>query len=120
MADADTKIACVFGTQFDTYFRELGHNSSWFQLRDIYSGDFKEHYLVRAFVAAQGYLQLKADQAIYPVYNASSKFTSDNSYTVTFSGKPPVNGFWSLTIRRTLFQRNGISIPLVTGVPSNI
>ena len=61
MADADTKIASVFGAQFDIYFRELGHNSSWFQLRDIYSGDFKGHYLVRAFVAAQGYLQFKAD-----------------------------------------------------------
>jgi len=55
-------------------------------------------YLVRAFVATHGYLQLTADQAIYPVYNVSGRLTSDQSYTVTFSKKPPVTGFWSLTV----------------------
>jgi len=101
MADAGAYIASVFGTRFDTYFCELGKDSGWFMLGYRYSGDFKSHYLARAFVAAQGYLQLTADQAIYPVYKNSSDssgFTSDNSYTITFSGKPPVTGFWSLTV----------------------
>ncbi len=96
MKNAAATIASVFGNQFDRYFRHLDKN--WYMLRDIYSGDFKEHYVVRAFVAAQGYLQLKADQAIYPVYKGPIEFTSDKSYTVTFSGKPPVDGFWSLTV----------------------
>ena len=80
-----------------TYFLELGNN--WSQMRDIYSGDFKANYNVRAFISQQAYLQLTTDQAIYPSYtNVSGKLTSDNSYTVTFSRKPPVNGFWSLTV----------------------
>jgi hypothetical protein len=96
MEDAVAAISSVRHSQFEKYFLQLGND--WAQLRAIYSGDFKEHYLVRAFVAAQGYLQLKADQAIYPVYKVSSKLTSDKSYTITFSGKPPVQGFWSLTV----------------------
>lgn len=96
LADAVKSIASV--RQGDEYFVEL--NNKWSQLRDKYSGDFKSNYLVRAFVAVHGYLQLKADQAIYPVYDISSstKFTSDQSYKVIFSKKPPVTGFWSLTV----------------------
>ena len=96
MADAVKAIASVFFSDFDKYFHELGNG--WSQLADKYSGDFKTNYTVRAFVAAQGYLQLKAKQAIYPIYKTSSGFTSDNSYTIKFSGKPPVNGFWSITV----------------------
>ena len=94
--DADKAIASVRDAHFAKYFRELGND--WSELRYIYSGDFKEHYLARAFVAKLGYLQLKPDQAIYPLYKVSSDFTSDKSYIVTFSGKPPVTGFWSLTV----------------------
>lgn len=82
--------------QFSQHFVKLGND--WSQLRANYSGDFKQHYTVRAFVAAQGYLQLKASQAMYPVYNLSGQLNSGNSYTVTFSKKPPVTGFWSLTV----------------------
>lgn len=96
MADAVATISSVNHDQFDKYFLKLGNN--WSLLRDIYSGDFKNHYTVRAFVADQGYLQLKADQALYPMYDVSGDLTSDKSYTVTFSRKPPVNGFWSLTV----------------------
>ena len=96
MADATAAIASVTGAQFDTYFLTLGNN--WSQMRDIYSGDFKENYNVRAYVAKNAYLQLTADQAIYPAYTVSGKLTSDNSYTVRFSRKPPVKGFWSLTV----------------------
>ena len=77
-------------------FRDLGNG--WSQLRDRLSGDFKSHYVVRAFVAAQGYLQLKADQAIYPIYDVSTYLLANTTYNVTFYGKPQVTGFWSLTV----------------------
>ena len=95
--DAVKAIASVRFADFDKYFLDFGNG--WSQLRDKYSGDFKANYTVRAFVAALGYLQLKADQAIYPIYTPSTGYiTSDTSYTVTFSRKPPVNGFWSITV----------------------
>ena len=97
--EAIKKVVSVLDSQFDKYFRNLGN--SWSQPRDIYSGDFKDNYEFRAFVAAQGYLQLKAHQAIYPIYKTTSPLTSDKSYTVTFSRKPPVKGFWSLTVYNT-------------------
>ena len=50
---AISKIAAVRHADSSTYFIDLGNQ--WSQLRDIYSGDFKSHYIVRAFVAAQGY-----------------------------------------------------------------
>jgi len=95
-ADAAAAVSSVHGGLVSHYFLEL--QNGWSQLRDEYSGDFKEHYNVRAFVASQGYLQLKVDQAVYPVYNISHNLTSNISYTITFDGKPPVNGFWSLTV----------------------
>ena len=96
LVDAVKVVASVRLAHFDKYFLDLGKD--WSQLRDIYSGDFKEHYLVRAFVTAQGYLQLTPEQALYPIYKVTSELTSDKSYTVTFSKKPPVTGFWSLTV----------------------
>jgi hypothetical protein len=96
MKDAATAIESVRNAHLAKYFHDLGND--WSELRYIYSGDFKTDYLVRAFVASVGYLQLKADQALYPIYKVSSELTSDKSYTVTFSGKPPVNGFWSITV----------------------
>ena len=95
-ADAAKTIASILFSDFDEYFRELGNG--WSHLAAKYSGDFKTNYTVRAFVAAQGYLQLKADQAIYPIYRKLGGFTSDKSYTIKFTGKPPVNGFWSITV----------------------
>ena len=94
MAAAVKSIASVRTS--DEYFVDLKRN--WSQLGDKYSGDFKSYYLVRAFVAVHSYLQLTADLAIYPVYDVSIRLTSDQSYTVTFSRKPPVTGFWSLTV----------------------
>jgi len=90
------EIATIRHADADKYFRDLGND--WSQLRDIYSGNFKSRYVVRAFVAAQGYLQLTPEQALYPFYDVTGQLTSDASYTLTFSGKPPVKGFWSVTV----------------------
>jgi len=95
-ATAVAQVASVGKGDANKYFVDLGNG--WSHLRDKYSGNFKSHYLARAFVAAQGYLQLTAEQAIYPVYDLTSgQLTSTKSYTVTFSGRPPVDGFWSIT-----------------------
>ena len=90
------KIVAVLHADSSTYFMDLGNQ--WSQLKNIYSGDLKSYYLVRAFVAALGYLQLTSKQAQYPSYDVTEILTSDASYTLTFSRKPPVKGFWSITV----------------------
>lgn len=80
---------------FKKNYRDLGNG--WAQLRAHLSGDFKSHFDVRALVAAQGYLQLTADQAVYPIYAVTSSLQANQTYNITFYGKPQVNGFWSLT-----------------------
>ena len=76
-------------------FDDLGNG--WSRLAAGISGDFKSHYVVRSLVTAQGYLQLSADQAVYPIYAVTSSLLANQTYRVTFFGKPQVNGFWSLT-----------------------
>lgn len=66
------------------------------------AGNFLSYYGVRAIIARTGYLELTADQALYPAYNLSQQASSlslekNQSYVYTFSKKPPVTGFWSLT-----------------------
>ena len=94
--EANLTVSNVRHERANKNFRNLGNQ--WSQLRAHLSGDFKSHYVVRAFVAAQGYLQLKADQAIYPVFNVSSHLFANTTYNITFHGKPQVDGFWSLTV----------------------
>ena len=95
-AEAAKNIYSVRHDQFSKYFVEP--DSNWSYLRPRYSGNFRANYIVRAFVAVQGYLQLRTNQAIYPFYNVSTSLDASQSYNITFSGKPPVNGFWSLTV----------------------
>ena len=95
-AAAIAKVAAVRHADSSEYFMDLGNQ--WSRLKDKYSGDFKSYYVVRAFVAAQGYLQLTSDQAQYPFYDVTGTLTSDASYTLTFSRKPPVKGFWSIMV----------------------
>jgi hypothetical protein len=76
-------------------FKDIGNDCSMLAAR--HSGDFKSHYAVRAFVTVQGYLQLTADRAIYPIYAVNSLPLANQTYRVAFFGKPQVNGFWSLT-----------------------
>lgn len=89
-------VSNVHHERADKNFCDLGNQ--WSELCVNLSGDFKSHYVVRAFVAAQGYLQLTADQAIYPIFNVSSQLLANTTYNITFHGKPQVDGFWSLTV----------------------
>jgi hypothetical protein len=79
--------------------------NGWFDLLSSLSGDFHTHYTARAYIAWFGYLQLVDYEALYPIYHdptlpstaSTLQLAANESYIMTFSGKPPVNGFWSLT-----------------------
>ena len=79
--------------------------NGWFDLLPSLSGDFHTQYTARAYIAWFGYLQLTGNEAMYPTYNdptlpaaqGQMELASNESYIMTFSGKPPVTGFWSLT-----------------------
>jgi hypothetical protein len=77
-------------------------NNEWFDFPPQYSGNFHNGYVIRSIIAYTGYLQLVQDEALYPEWIGSGinglSLAGNESYTLTFtSGKPPVNGFWSLT-----------------------
>ena len=74
-------------------------NDGWTEELRANQGDFHSDYIERAVIAYTGYLQLVPDQALYPSYNGSAKILLErnDAYVYTFSSKPPVNGFWSLT-----------------------
>jgi hypothetical protein len=70
------------------------------------SGNFGIEYTARAYIAWFGYLQLAGYVAAYPTYNdpalpvtaqVTMQLAADESFIMTFSGKPPVTSFWSLT-----------------------
>lgn len=79
--------------------------NGWFDLLPSLSGDFHTQYTARAFIAWFGYLQLDDYEALYPTYHdptlpataSTLQLAANESYIMTFSGKPPVTGFWSLT-----------------------
>ncbi|KAF7329178.1 DUF1254-domain-containing protein [Mycena kentingensis (nom. inval.)] len=78
-------------------------DGSWVVPEPAVAGDFGSHYAERAYVGLTVYLELPESQALYPSYRAPTadtqlSFTSNNSYLVEFSGKPPATGFWSLTV----------------------
>ncbi|KAJ6530846.1 hypothetical protein DFH09DRAFT_1285002 [Mycena vulgaris] len=86
-------------------FESLGNG--WAGLPSKLSGDFHDHYDVRAFVAFNGYMQLQASEALYPVYEITQTLLSNQTYRVEFFGKPQVDGFWSLT----MYDANGYLVP---------
>jgi hypothetical protein len=79
--------------------------NGWFDLLPSLSGDFHTQYTARAYIAWFGYLQLVDYEALYPNYHdptlpstaSTLQLAANESYIMTFSGKPPVNGLWSLT-----------------------
>ncbi|KAJ7734834.1 hypothetical protein B0H16DRAFT_1426235 [Mycena metata] len=91
-ASAQAEISKVKNTSFISY------GNGWAAIRPDLAGDFKSHYSVRAFVAANGYMELTATEALYPIYEVNQTHYGNESYVVAFHGKPPVDGFWSLTI----------------------
>lgn len=88
--------------------KEIEHfTNGWFDFPSQSSGNFHKNILVRSIIAFTGYLQLVHEVAIYPEWAGSGigglSLTDDESYILTFpSGKPPVNGFWSLTAYNNL------------------
>ena len=81
------------------------NQNDWFDLLPSLSGDFHTQYTARAFIAWFGYLQLDVYEALYPTYHdptlpstqLTMQLAANESYIMTFSQKPPVTGFWSLT-----------------------
>jgi hypothetical protein len=79
--------------------------NGWFELLPSLSGDFGTHYTSRAYIAWFGYLELVNYEAMYPTYHDPSlpatqgtlQLAFNESYIMTFSAKPPVTGFWSIT-----------------------
>ncbi|KAL7905632.1 hypothetical protein GGI35DRAFT_460096 [Trichoderma velutinum] len=93
------KIVNTALTSTDTLIQLF--NNEWFDYPPEASGNFHSFYTVRSIIAYTGYLQLVQEEALYPEYLGSGikglSLTGNESYTLTFSGKPPVKGFWSLT-----------------------
>ena len=70
---------------------------------NVPQGVYGSNYVDRAFIAANGYLELTADQVLYPrqaSQDSEMTLQSNESYLYTFSSKPPIasDGFWSLTL----------------------
>jgi hypothetical protein len=77
----------------------------WTVMNHTIVGNFGTHYVMRSYIALWTYLQLTADQAIYPLFRANASsldqeliLQEGEAYQVKFSGKPQVDGFWSLTL----------------------
>ena len=94
----------------------IQYGNGWVSFLPSISGDFHSAYAIRAFVAYGLYLELQSYEAIYPEYiGPSNKITTDPLLSVTangaiiftFSRKPPVKGFWSLTA----YGEDGFLVP---------
>ena len=79
-------------------------SNQWINTQPSASGDFHQNYDIRAYIAWSGYGQLTQTEAQYPEYlngiptGSTLAITANQSYILTFSGKPPVTAFWSITI----------------------
>ncbi|KAJ7671367.1 hypothetical protein DFH06DRAFT_1366141 [Mycena polygramma] len=92
LSTARSKIGAVKGEKF------LSLGNGWARLPASLSANFHSHYDVRAFVALKGYMEVNSTDALYPTYAIDGYLYSNQSYIVTFAGKPEVYGFWSLTM----------------------
>ncbi|KAL1796002.1 hypothetical protein ACET3X_006226 [Alternaria dauci] len=103
------QIYSIMGEDFLSLLDPSSHafnQNGWFTLLPSMSGSFGIQYTARAYIAWFGYLQLAHYVAAYPTYNdpalpvtalVTMRLAANESYIMTFSGKPPVTGFWSLT-----------------------
>lgn len=98
-----TQIFASIRTLLETPSNHPFSQNGWSLLLPSLSGDFHNEFVARTFISWFGYLQLKQDQALYPTYQDPSStlgamsLRANESYILTFSRKPPVKGFWSLT-----------------------
>ncbi|KAH8676446.1 hypothetical protein BGZ60DRAFT_402643 [Tricladium varicosporioides] len=85
-------------------YLQQNFGNNWHQLIPEVSGNFGSDFAVRAYIAETALAQLTTEQALYPTFsppNATDELLNvgaDEAVMFTFSGKPPVVGFWSLTI----------------------
>ncbi|KAF4629736.1 hypothetical protein G7Y89_g8408 [Cudoniella acicularis] len=89
--------------------RKVDFGNGWNAFTPEVSGNFGTDFAVCAYIAATGIAQLTNQQTIYPTFvsessnngNASNigflSIASNEAIIFTFSRKPPVTGFWSLT-----------------------
>ncbi|KAH8888087.1 hypothetical protein GQ53DRAFT_826649 [Thozetella sp. PMI_491] len=75
-------------------------SNGWTVPRSNKIGLYGTDYTARAYVARWGYLAMTDEEALYPSYMSGFSLQSNESYVLTFSGRPPVKdvGFWSLTM----------------------
>jgi len=81
--------------------REL-FNHGWLQFIPAISGNFFSDFAARAYIAVTGLGQLVPSEALYPQFvgesaDANLYIGAQQATIFTFSAKPPVTGFWSLT-----------------------
>lgn len=79
--------------------------NSWFL--PALAGDYRSDYLTRAFVAAVGPYALTPDVALYPSALSVFSLAANEAIIVTFSGRPDVRAFWSLT----MYNPDGTFVP---------
>ena len=75
------------------------HGNDWWDLDANISGNFHMDYVIRAYIAYHGYLQLVKTQALYPQWfgdGSEMQLNANQSYIFTFSAKPPSQS-WSIT-----------------------
>jgi hypothetical protein len=59
-------------------------------------GAFEFNYVARAFVAVTGPWAVNETVAMYPQIDNSFALSADEAMLITFSGRPPVDAFWTL------------------------
>jgi hypothetical protein len=104
----------IIGGEFMSLLDPPNHafnQNGWFTLLPSMSGNYGTEYTARAYIAWFGYLQLADYVTAYPTSNDPTlppsatrvmmRLAATESYIMTFSGKPPVTGCWSLTAYRS-------------------
>jgi hypothetical protein len=88
-------------TDLENPAHQVDFGNDWVQFIPEISGDFHSDFAARAYIAETGLAQLAPDEALYPQWTGEGSnvlYLAPGEATIfTFSGKPPVTGFWSLT-----------------------
>jgi hypothetical protein len=97
-----TLVALMVGKGLeDSLELQESFGNGWEDFLPQYSGNFREQFGIRAMIAYIGYLQLVPELCVYPQWDVEGdgfSLEANQAYVVTFpSGKPVVEGFWSMT-----------------------